>query len=102
MNIEHLKLILEAVNGVSDGAIYIAILWLGVGYLKVILVAGVIIFLIIVAKKLITIALTTRTFISELQMKIGKSGYLYDSQKDQITRLFDLGLETEKSTERRT
>ena len=99
MNIEHLKLILDAVNGVSDGAVYIAILWLGVEYLKAILVAGVIVLLIMVAKKLITMALTTQTLISTLQAKIGEVGYLSDRVKERIAQLIDLGLEAEKLKE---
>lgn len=101
MNIEHLKLILEAVNGVSDGAIYIAILWLGVEYLTAILIAAVIVFLLIVAKKLITLALTTQTLISKLQGHIGEDGYLSNRVKERISYLVVLGLETEKSKESR-
>ena len=101
MDIENLKLILEAVNGVSDGAIYIAILWLGVEYLTAILVAAVIVFAVITAKKLISIVISTSGFISMLQAKIGESGILFDRHRDEIARLVDLGLEVDKSNERR-
>ncbi len=54
MGIEELKLIVNTMAGVSDGALTAAIIWMAKGYFQIIVCAGVGVFAIIKASWLLT------------------------------------------------
>ena len=100
MDLDQLKLILQTVQGVSNGALTFAILWL----VKDILLTGVgYIFGVFVVKKIfeaITMGITRTQLHKMLMTEIGANVYLDDGDQKRVVELVRKGLEAEKSKTR--
>lgn len=84
MNIEQLKLVLEAVQGVSQGAFIFALLWLLKGFMGTLLVFTAVIFIVKTIAGLISKGIKEGAFYDALMLEIrdaGHDGYITDAQR---------------------
>lgn len=98
MDIEQLKLILEALEGVGEGAWWIALLWIAKGYFTAILTAAVFIALAAVGAR-VTMALNkNHNLVMQLASKtpgiVQSHTYLYDSEREKIREQHARGVPT--------
>ena len=98
MNLEELKLILDVVQGATNGAMTIAVLWILKGYFIGLLAAGVILFIAHRAGLLLAAIPFTHT----LQLMVNEEpGFLHGRVKLKITDILAKGLEAQAEEKRK-
>ena len=91
MDIEQLRLVLEAASAAGQGAYTLAIMWIAKDFLQFIIAMGLIVALIWCAYKLFSRLIAKHEFETDVMNALGISVYLTDEEKRQAIRWMQKG-----------